>query len=48
MTILYKILINITLVFTFYFALTGLWAFKKSKVIPKFKKKNKLAILIAY
>ncbi len=47
MTILYKILINITLVFTFYFALTGLWAFKKSKVIPKFKKKNKLAILIA-
>lgn len=47
MTVVYNILIHITLIFSIYFAITGLWAFKKSKIISEKEKFNKFAILIA-
>lgn len=47
MVVLHNILIHITLIFSLYFVITGLWAFKKSKNVSKSYKNNKFAVLIA-
>lgn len=47
MKVVYDILTNLTLIFSLYFVITGLFAFKKNKIIKNSNKKNKFAILIA-
>ena len=47
MKVVYDILTNLMLIFSLYFVITGLFAFKKYKIKKISDKKNKFAILIA-
>ncbi|MDE5539395.1 MAG: glycosyltransferase family 2 protein [Bacilli bacterium] len=46
MNVVCVVLANITLIFSLYFVITGLWAFKNKKINSNTYRKNKFAILI--